>query len=593
MPADKMLMFDGVRRFLSNPADRSRLLFQGSFVEYGSVSGGRNGRNQRHTLTVPLTFLSMFHTHSHWHDQMWITKGQVAKILRLKNIRVHVEQLQRELIHDFADSDGLERKAHIVPLTGVADLPKEANLSWLGRLPVGRVKLNWDEFVRFYLSTFGTIFYDVIKCAQDGGNMEHLCRPERTRIVDRTLYITPREHIRDRGSILQIGILAADHELRNEVFRIARFVSGDAQGFRSSAFMPSFPKGTDKLYIQYFDGEEDMKGTTSSMSSYKSIARIRSDYREAKFDQIIADMTGNHYVPFGPPTEEETVQNLVRSFANEELRVSSGAAASKQIVSIPLPWQNFRDGFPGYRQAIVQLSHIDPPTLVPLVLPRTLEKETHTEFTDSKHRADQGLPHLSKSSRVWTDPGPPEKEILPQAEGIEPPIPLFVKPSALSPRLSAFWKAANELGGSEHRAGATAACYQIPSAWGSFAQMRNGKARCFLYTEISTVGGYAYAVEFDKEQRGLATSLGIIAKHDGANMTPQQVIACVKSAVRHISQRERHGKKFVRVQTIWPSAAIYADVCSTSLRHTKDWDKNTDMLVNALEGAAQGLFIYY
>lgn len=591
LPADKLLQFDGVRRFLPNPVDPARLLFEGSFIEYGSVSAGRHSKEQRHSITVPLSFLSMFHTRSHWRDQIWFNQGQIAKTLRLKNTRVRIDQLKQQIMYDFADSNGMERQSNILPPAEAANLPKEANLSWLGKLPVGRLKLSWDEFVRFYLSTFGMLFYEIIKCAQDGGNLAHICKPERTRIVDGTLYVTPRDHIRDRGSILQLGILAADEDLRREVFRIARFVAGDAHGFRSSAYVPDFPRGTDKLYIQYYDGDENIKGSHSPSSSFKSIAKIRSDYRPAKFNQIIAELSSNQYLPLEQPSDEQDVHDIVRSFAEEDLRVSSHTVAGKHTVTVPVAWQNFRDGFPEYRNAKVILSHVDPPLLFPITLPKQLEALRHSDVTDSKNRSENGPARLQRSTRIWIDPKPPEKEVLRQAYLVEAAIPIWVPTHELPPRLKAFWKAANTIGGSAHSGDGKALCYQIPSSWGSFAQLRRGGARRFLYCSISVQDGEAYAIEFDKEEPGLPTSLGIIAKNDGTAMAQQEVFACVKSAVSHISQRERHSEKYVRVQTIWPNAAIYTDVRSTSLKHYNQL-RDADRLANAVLSAAKNLLGY-
>jgi hypothetical protein len=588
LPAGKLLMFDGVRRFLPSPFDSNRLLFQGSFIEYASIAGGRYAKDIRLECTVPLSFLSMFHTRSHWRDQLLLNQREIQKMLRFKNLKTHVSQIKQQIIYDFADTDGIHRKSHILPLTEAENLPIDAKLSWVGRLPIGQVKLNWDEFVRFYLGTFGIVFYDIIKCAQDGGNLTHICRPERTRLVDGTLYITPREHIRDRGSILQIGMLVADDELRQQVFRMARFVAGEAYGFKSTAFIPDFPKGTDRLYVQYADGKEDMKGASGSTSWFKSITKIRSDYREAKFDTIIAEITADRYAPLEKPSEEQEVQNLVRSFADGELSVSGKPLANKHSVTIPVAWQNFRDGFPNYREAKVQLSHIDPPIVVPIFLPRQLEKLIHHDFTENIKQGENGLPKLKRSSRIWTEPTPPQKDVLSQASLIEPAVPLLKGIDKLSARLRVFWDASLSLDGQGHSAGGLALCYQIPSSWGSFSSFRKGGARCFLYSSLSTELGEAYAIEFDKEDLGIPTSIGVVAKHDGSPMTVEEVFACVKSAVSHVSQRERHSKKYVRVQTIWPNTKIYTDVRSTSLRHYKDMS-DVDLLANAILNATRAL----
>jgi hypothetical protein len=594
LPVGRTLIFDGVERFSLHPTDSARFEFVGSFFEQEGSGRVDQSTLRRRELSVPLSFLSMFHDSSVWRDQLPFGSRDFYRSQGLRAATFSVAALSDRLVHRFGAEDAQARSSYIVRADEVGKLAPQAKLGLLGRTAIGATSLGWSEFLRFYLCGFGMILHDILACAQAAGDLSLLCHAGEVRLEDGVLSFRPLAHLQDRASILQVAILLADSALRAEVLRLARLVAIDASGMQSEAFVPRFPEGTEDLKVQYRSDRETLRGA-SEASSYRKIVRIRADPRPAMFDKVIADVKLSERGERKEEEEdgdEEQYREATRSSADEELNAASRGDRGGTQISTPLTWQNFRESFPAYRRVRVELVEPAARVIVPILLPLRYLDVRENEVTAGGRSTTAGQPVLRNGRGKRRDPELPDRELLVGLDLFEVPLTVSVRTTSLSRPLDALMQAAEILSFADYRptpASDFVTLYEAPPSWGGFSRLASGRQRRFLAFPIVAGDATAHVVDFERDTRGLRTSIGIVARADGQRMTDLELWACVRSAVRHVSNRDRHAAKNVRNQTIWPSSSFYTDVTSRSVRHLARY-RDPDVLALALASAAALLF---
>lgn len=592
LPQGRTVIFDGLQGFARHPTDSNRFEFTGTFLEAPPNRPQGSDKANRYDLGIPLIFLPLFSDGSAWQDQSLISSRQFNRMRKLKTARLRVDHLSERFVHRLRGKTTTQLDCHVVSRENLGQLPQDAKVNLLGTAPFGPVSIAWGEFVRFYLCSFGMILTELLQCAQAGGDLSYLCRYGETRLENRVLYMVPLGHLRDRASILQAGMILADPQLRREVLRIARMLMGDALDLPLGGYVPSFPEGTTDLKVQYSVGQENLRDSGGEISYFRRITAIRADFRPASFDRIVVELPSqleNGDKPDGEDVHE--FREAVRTYADIELSIESRAGKGWRQLSAPIAWQRFRDGFPAYSDAVVDVIPAGERRLLPIVLPRKYTRHAEGDATVGGLETDGGLTRLRSNARSWVDPEPPDRELLNAIGRFEYPV-LAYPETELTYAFQQLAQAGEALlrAADGQVVGELPRCFQLPPSWGSYALNAKRQPRRFLTFAFDALPGIAHVVDFERGAKDVRTSIGIIARSDGGMMSDIELFACVRSAVRHISGSSRHVAKNVHNQTIWPSANVYIDVTSRPLRHQQRWLRNPDRFALALSSAAAQLF---
>lgn len=593
LPKDRTVIFDGLRGFSRHPTDPDRFEFVGTFLEPTPNRPRDLAAARRFDIQVPLIFLPMFHDNSAWQDQSLIAARRFNRMSGLKSTKLSTDRLSDRFIHRFGTEATVELSSHVVGADELDDLPRNAKVDPLGTSSVGPISIAWGEFVRFYLCSFGMILPEILKCAQSGGDLSYLCEKRETHLVDGTLFMTPRAHLSDRASILQAGMLIADEELRREVLRIARMLTGDALGLSLGPFAPRFPQGTSELKVQYGVERDNLRDSKGVVSRFRRVSRIRADYRSAQFERIVVELpTAQRGSDDAGGEDEVELRYGIRTYADVELAAHGRGGKGQQQLSAPIAWQRFRDGFPAYSDVVVDVVPGRERRLVPLNLPRRFTPQPEGEVTVGGMPDPNGSPQLRPNSRNWIDPDPPDRELLGHIAHFEFPIAFEADDNDLPFALRQLANAGRTLSAEPSKGSVldSPRCFLVPRSWGSYALMANGQSRRFLTFAFDALPGVAHVIDFERGSKDQRTSIGILAKSSGRMMEDAELFTCVRAAVRHIAGSSRHVAVNVHNQTIWPSSSSYIDVSSRSLRHRNSWLRDPDRLALALAGAAEQLF---
>ena len=459
----------------------------------------------------------------------------------------------------------------------------------------GVVSLSCFEVIRFYFGALSFLFNEAIDSLQRYRDLRGLYDPARTRISDRTLHLVPHWRLRDRASLIVIGLLAAHPDIAELYRQFVQQILAQARGDLAHFQIP-LPAHAGTLRA---DCVGPLRTTFAPLpaarQSWKA-HQVVSDFRPALFDRIAIDNRIDYRPDLSSDMEahsspDRIEREIERAEIEEIIEIEHRGGTVRSPV--PLRWQSLQQSFPNYAG-------------VPVTFDGDTRHYFSTRLLNIKHspveavsvcvsRARQALRPASvrPDEQIVEDQIGGRKHLFRRAATLLPDVRL-ARVADLAHPLHAFAQAKLE---SLHYAGGFDPYGTAPPdhdhlvamnpQWGRYARTSGQQMRHYSVLGLNFGGFYVYALQIERSAGTHEASLGVVAQVDGRRLSPLEIPLIAQHACGYVSKTRKSGGE-MPVAGIWPSGFDYADVRAIRLLNTQPRRRGS-ILADAIDQAARNL----